>query len=112
MKMDFLQIGPFFCSQFSRNPYPVDMELFQIVKKYKIRPIPRCNRSSVIQPETLRRIQRRHTNGRHRIQTFLNANSQVIVQMPFMENGLWLAVIGAKQTSSAVLRRHPLQEGS
>ena len=86
------------------------MEIFQIIQKNYICTISRCDSSPVFQVKALCCIQRCHTDRCHCIQTFFYTDTQMIVKMSFMKDRLRLTVIGAEQTSSAVLRCHTLNQ--
>ena len=86
------------------------MEIFQIIQKNYVCTVSRCNGSSVFQVKALCCIQRCHTDRCHCIQTFFHADTQMIVKMSFMKDRLRLTIIGAEQTSSAVLRCHAFNQ--
>ena len=110
VELNFRKVSSFFRRQLSRNPYTVDMEIVQIIQKDNIRTVSRRDSSSVIEAETFCRIQCRHPDRRHRIQSFFHADPEMVVQMSFVQNGLWLAVIGTEQTPSAVFRCHAFNQ--
>jgi len=67
--------------------------------------------SPVVQPEVLRRVERAHANGRHRVQPTLgNSHADHVVNRAVVEQVGGLAVVGAPADAAAILRRDQWQQ--
>jgi hypothetical protein len=93
-------------SLFSNQPafdeYRIRLELLQVVKQHNIRPQTRSYRPSVEKTETLGGIETCHLYGDNRINACSDENSQVLIQMALLKNGLRLTIITAKQAAPAI----------
>lgn len=102
--MDRRQIRAVRCDEPAFKEDLLHTKFREIVKQHDVRAKSRGDAAAIRQTEAFRGIERCHLNCRDRVDALFDTDAQVMIDVPVTQDGAGLAVVGAEQTPSAVLR--------